>query len=474
MTRAVAGIVALDGLYVLVGALLLDALGLLDIRKPRLSSLGLALVTGWALTGVAVATIITLGAPVNVAVVGAVVAALAAGSLLLRGRIPRPAPTREHGRRSWHENLVAATGGAVVILSLGCTLVVTVSVGADRNWDAWAFWLAKAKTLVYFGGLDTETGGFTSFANAEYPPLAPALDAATFAFMGGVAPAYVTIQHWAVTAAFFGALVALLAPRVPPYALWPALAALAAAPAVRALASSVIADLQVAIVLALAAVLLAIHLVELDARLLAAASVFLAAAALLKTEGFVLGVALAVVGSLLSLRRGGSRRAVAVAALAVVPIVALVPWKLWLRAHGVPLASSVYDYELILRPVELADRLPRLTYASKEMLELLANPAHWLLLAPAVVAGAVLVIVRGSRLGLAAAAWLAAAFFVLASAYWLGTVDLYWHVDTSAARVVTSVAVAGGALLPLLLAELGRGRSAAPAPSSATRAGGED
>ena len=35
------------------------------------------------------------------------------------------------------------------------------------DWDAWSFWLPKAKSIVYFGGLDTSTGGFTSFANSE-------------------------------------------------------------------------------------------------------------------------------------------------------------------------------------------------------------------------------------------------------------------------------------------------------------------
>ena len=49
--------------------------------------------------------------------------------------------------------------------------------GAPLQWDAWAFWLPKAKSLLDFGGLDTAVGGFTSFANPGYPPLVPALEA---------------------------------------------------------------------------------------------------------------------------------------------------------------------------------------------------------------------------------------------------------------------------------------------------------
>ena len=472
MIRAVTGIVALDALYVLVGAVFLDALGLLDLRRLRPAQLGLALVTGWALTGVALATVVTLGAPVNVLVVVAVVAALAAASILLRRRPGRPAVPPLRPTRPWHEKLVAAAGGAVVSLSLGAALVRAASEGADVYWDAWAFWTAKAKTIVYFGGLDTGPGGFTSFANPEYPPLAPVLDAATFSFMGEIAPAHLPLQHWTVTAAFFLAVVALLAPRVPPYALWPALALVAAAPGFRWLATSVIADLQLAIVLALAAVLLALHVLERDARLLPAASVFLAAAALLKTEGLVLAVALAVLASIVSVGRARLRAAAHLAALAVVPVVALVPWKLWLNANGVAVNSPVFDYGLLFRPAELAERVPRLTYAVEEMLRLLFEPDRWLLLAPAVVAAAVLVAVRGSRLGLVTAAWLVAAFLVLAAAYWFGTVELYWHVRTSAERVLTSVAVIGGVLLPLLLADIERRYGGAAAPRRAVAAGG--
>ena len=475
MTRAIAGIVALDALYVLVGALLLDALGVLDLRKLRVAGVGLALVTGWALTGVTLATVLTLGAPVNVLVIVAVVAALAAGSLLLRRRLARRAPPPPCPPRQWHEKLVAVAGGAVVALSLGAALVRAASEGADRSWDAWAFWIAKAKTLVYFGGLDTGPGGFTSFANPEYPPFAPALEAATFSFMGEVAPAYLPLQHWSVTAAFFAAVVALLAPRVPAYALWPALALLAAAPGFRWLATTVMADLQLAIMLALAAVLLALLIVEFDARLLAAVSVFLAAAALLKTEGLVLAVALAVVASLVSLGRAPARwhAAAKVGALALVPVVALAPWKLWLRANDVPFSSPVFDYGLLFRPDELADRLPRLTYAGDEMLRIVFEPDRWLLLAPVVVAAVVLVAVRGSRLGFAAAGWLGASFLALAAAYWFGTVDLHWHVRTSAERVLTSVAMIGGALLPLLLADAERRYGDAPARRPAATRGGE-
>jgi hypothetical protein len=261
---------------------------------------------------------------------------------------------------------------------------------------------------------------------------------------------------------------------VPPYALWPALALVAAAPGFGWLATSAMADLQLAIVLALAAVLLALHVLEREPRLLAAAAVFLAAAALLKTEGLVLAVVVAAVASVVSLGRSRWRAAAELGALALVPVVALAPWKLWLDANGVPLSSPVFDYGLLLRPAELADRLPRLTYAAEEMVRLLFEPDRWLLLAPAVVAASLLLAVRGSRLGVAAAGWLVGAFAALAAAHWFGTVDLYWHVNTSAERVLTSVAVTGGALLPLLLADLERRYGGAPAPRRAAAAGGRE
>ena len=48
--------------------------------------------------------------------------------------------------------------------------------------DAWSFWVPKAKAIYFFGGLDEEF--FTELPGASYPLLVPVLDAAAFHAMG--------------------------------------------------------------------------------------------------------------------------------------------------------------------------------------------------------------------------------------------------------------------------------------------------
>ena len=118
--------------------------------------------------------------------------------------------------------------------------------------DVWNQWLAKAKSLYFFGGLDTGTGGFTSQFNPDYPPLDPTTEALVFAAQGGVDVLELARVHWALAAAFLLGVAWLLAPRVRPAILWPSLAMLALAPKFGALVGSSLADEPLALLLGLA------------------------------------------------------------------------------------------------------------------------------------------------------------------------------------------------------------------------------
>jgi hypothetical protein len=56
------------------------------------------------------------------------------------------------------------------------------------------------------------------------------------------------------------------------------------------------------------------------------------------------------------------------------------------------------------------------------------------------------------ELSLAVCAWVVVAFAGLASVYWLSWADVHWYVTTSAYRVVGSLPIVVGAMLPLLFA----------------------
>jgi hypothetical protein len=170
----------------------------------------------------------------------------------------------------------------------------------------------------------------------------------------------------------------------------------------------------------------------------------------------MLSVLLVVALALATLARARPRRPLLL--LAAAPVLALVAWKLWLAANDQPLESVLYSASDALRPAYLADRVDRLNYAAGELLGLVFDPGRWLLIAPLALAAGALALIRRTELGVFYLAWLALGFAGLTGVYWISSVDVRWHVDTSASRVTASLLVFAGALLPLLLAEAGRGR----------------
>jgi hypothetical protein len=146
------------------------------------------------------------------------------------------------------------------------------------------------------------------------------------------------------------------------------------------------------------------------------------------------------------------------AALAAGPVLGLAAWKLWLVTHDQPLGSTLYDFSDVLHPIYLIERLDRLGYAIPELLDLLLSPDRWLLVVPLAVSAGVLALQSRRGLAVFALAWLVFAFLGLATVYWISSVDVWWFVDTSAERVVTSIGFFAGALTPLLAAEAARTR----------------
>lgn len=452
MSRAYLGIVLLDLLYLGLGAAIVRATGLRVPGRIRLA--GLSLAVGWAAFASLASLALIAGLSLAVWQIVLLCAAAAVVALTLAGRrsaqaAPEP-QTSEDGLRRW-----LGLGGAVLLGGyLGLLVLRSLLAPADVNYDSWAFWLPKAQAITLFGGLDTGPGGFTAFDNPEYPPAAPALAAAVFRFAGDVEPAALPFQHALLGAAFFVAAAALLGRRVPSWILWPPLLALALAPSLGFYFEAALADLPVAYLVALGGICGALWLLEEAAGSLVLAGVFLAAASFTKTEGFMLSVLLVLALALATLARARPRRPLLL--LAAAPVLALASWKLWLAANDQPLESVLYSASDALRPAYLAERVDRLTYAAGELLGLVFDPGRWLLIAPVALLAGALALVRRTELGVFYLAWLALGFAGLTGVYWISDVDVVWHVDTSASRVTASLLVFAGALLPLLLAELGR------------------
>ena len=449
MTTSYLGLAALDAFFLIAGLGALHGLGLVRSGRDALRHAGLALVAGWAAVGIADSLALILGAPLTRWLVASLAVAIAAAGVLVGRRIPshRMRIADEPGRASW----VAVAGAAVLLVQLAALLRRALDAGAPTQWDAWAFWLPKARSIVEFGGLDTALGGFTSFANPGYPPLVPALEASAFSFMGNTTASPLALQHWLIAAAFFGALASLLAVRVRPAVLWPCLALLALLPTFTVLIGSMLGDEPLMLLLGLGGACAALWLLERDARYAALAGLFIAAAALAKNEGLPIAAVLAVtmLGAAVARR---PRRPLAPALVLLAPIAALAPWKAWLRVKHVQVSP---DYRLsdVLHPALLAHRFDRLSYGASHLPAHIFSPRLWLLAVPLMLAAAFLVAPRRPALAVLALAPVVAVPAGLLVIYWIGYPPVDWYVATTADRVVASAVVLATVFLPLLLGE---------------------
>lgn len=201
-----------------------------------------------------------------------------------------------------------------------------------QAFDAWAFWVPKAKALYFFEGLDEQV--FTTSAGPTYPPLVPILEAAAFHAMGSVDVVTVHLQFWFLVLGAVAAIAGLLARHVPAWALWPALLVVLVAPRFGERLLTPQADVLVDCLFVVAALLLALWLRDGRGWRLAAAAILLAGATLTKREGLLFAaIVLGSAGVATWRRRPRGWPALAMIGLAV--LAAAVPWRLWYRARDV-------------------------------------------------------------------------------------------------------------------------------------------
>jgi hypothetical protein len=457
--REYAGLVALDLLLFVTGMVVIWGLGLARDRRGWVRFAGLGFIVGWACYGIAATVALTLGSPLGVRTTLGICVALAASGVFIRRRVG----TVELVSAPRYFRLPVGRIFAVLVFAYLAVLAWRSVPGqADPNWDSWAFWLPKARSLYYFHGLDSGLGGFIHFANQDYPPLGPALEATNFHFMGSTVAAPLQFQHWLFAVAFFAAVAALLRHRVAPELIWPALAAVAFMPRFGSYLGSSLPDETLGMLVALAAVCAALWLLERRLTYVVVMTIFATAAALLKNEGLVYGLSAVLVVAAVAWRQE-RRRLLAVAVLAI-PILSLLPWKLWLVAHGLSASSAYYSFH-DLAPSHLVAARARLGTSIVEVAGYLISPSRWLFVVPI----ALIAVVFARRQPLLTAlvgVFAACSLSGLLVIYWIGSIPLHFWLVTSAERTVMAIVITGGVLIPLLVAEsleLGRIGSVADA-----------
>jgi hypothetical protein len=458
--RALAGLAAFNVFLLGVGIAALAAIRGWNSAQDLVRSAGLAYFLGVGLMGTTLSIELVLGVPFSFATIVLTGVALGVAALALRRPLARWRPQLALGRVRG-VGLVAVAFGALVVVYLEA-LFRSARLASLSAWDAWAFWVPKAKAIYFFGGLDEQF--FRELANPSYPPFVPALEAAAFHFMGSADAVTLHVQFWFFACGFVAAVAGLLAPRVSPYALWPCLLLVLVAPRVVGRNLDPQADFLLDYFFALAALLVALWLVEREPWLLVAAGVLMAAAVMTKREGQLLVACVLLAGAIASWRqwRFAWPRLAVVAAVA---IAALVPWRIWFSSReltgDLPAAGAL----------ALFHNLDRGWPAFKSAATTLFDYDLWLIVVPLVGAGVVLAFLAGARLLPTYA--LALYALVLAGLVWVlwsfTELELPFVQDEGVnpiVRLSASLVVASAGILPLLLDAAWRGAQPASADES--------
>ncbi len=415
--------------------LLFLAAGFLLLRRTleplpwleRLSWTGVALLIGAGGVGTLVFLATLVGMHASLLVAGAAVAVMAvAGALVGAFDVPRPPDRRASA-------LAGAGFGVVVAI---CVLGI---VGGFRSapWldDAWGIWLPKGAAL-WAHGLDellfVPNGDYVTFGVPDYPlwwSVVTSLDMQatrrpTHLSEYNVDVRVMCAQLGLLTVAFVASVARLLWGYVRPEVLAAALLLLVLSPELWRQVQGGVADLPLAIYLALAALGGALWLRTRSPFYLALAFFCAAAAIQIKTEALLEVAALALVGALF-------HRRLALAALA---LVAALPWLAWRWAHDVP--SRVGELDL--------SRLDRIPKAAAEVGGHILDVTEWTLLVPVFVV--LCLLVRRPALLLVPTALAAA----IVGAYWIDRDEIRYVLETSAYRVVDPIVLVVAVLLPLL------------------------
>jgi hypothetical protein len=440
----VTGILLANALFFAIGVGLLPILRIARTRDEVVARLSLAYLVGVAATGIVAAHLALVDIPIGL--VELVVLAAVVLYLGLRrlepGTFVRPTPREP----TWSR--VVGIGAIVVALLLLGHAWATYEVRPLLEWDGWAIWGTKARALYEFGGATGPVFTSDAYLPLQHPLLLPSLEAIDFRAMGTYDATVVHVQLALLAIGFLLAFVGLLRERVPLGLLGPVvLAILAAEPVLKQLSTN-LADVPLALFVALGLVGAGRWLATGERWPLVAAALFLGAATLTKSEGLFFALAAFVALAPFALSRW---RELAVAAGAVAAIV--LPWRLFVAAHDLPLVE--YRFRDAVSPGYLSDHSERVRPA----LDGLAGEIFtldWGLLVP-LFAAAVVVAAIARRRALAgfAALWVALSFAGLVLIYWISIIPIDLALVWSGDRTIVTLVLGAAALAPLLASEAG-------------------
>jgi len=341
-------------------------------------------VLGVAVVATSATLVLIAGSGLGLAVTLALPLALAAAGVALGRARRRPLPRRLASGRTSRERIVL---GGVAAAALTVVLLEAFFRAARLQgltaYDAFAFWVPKAKAIYFFGGLDPEL--FRTLPGPSYPLLVPALQAMDFRLMGAADATTIALQYWFLLAGFVFAVAGLLRPRVPLALIWPFLGLATLLPELDKRMLSPQGDWALDILFALTALCLAVWILDREPWLLGAAAILLAALMATKREGQLLTACL-VAGTLAATWRTWRRSWPAVVGVVAFGYLVNVPWHVWWTSRGLPSENPDQGVG------SLSATAARVAPAFRVVLELLFSWHLWLVAVPLGLAAAAVAI----------------------------------------------------------------------------------
>jgi len=459
MARSLAGLCAAQALFLVAGLGVLWALRGWRTWADVFRLAGVAYLVGVALVAVEATLVLVAGAGIGTPFVVALSlgsAAVGAAVALLRRR---PAP-RGLGleRPRFEPSSLAALSGALITAVVLAAFFRTARLQGNVAYDAWAFWVPKAKAIYFFGGLDEQL--FRTLPGPSYPLLVPALQAMDFHLMGSADTATLAVQYWFLLVGFVLAMWGLLRPLVPAVLIWPFLALVTLMPELDKRMLNAQADWPLDIFFAIAALCLACWLTTREPWLLGCYALLLAAVMATKREGQLL-TACVVAAGLAATWRSARSAWLWIVGLAALAYAVNLPWRIWWTSRH--LLPDTPDSGV----GKLSATASRVAPAFRIVLELLFSYDLWLVATPIAVAAAVAVVFR-REYGLATLYLMTSALAVVGFTWILWSIPSL-PLDTSQLtpipRAVGSVVLLSIVFAPLLLSRLRAGEPAGPMTS---------
>lgn len=427
----VPGIVAVNVVFLVVG------FALLGRARWHVSWAGVALLVGAGAVATGVFFAVLLGARATLLVAALVAAALASVGIAISPAEEAPAEPRAARDTVW-------SGGVFGLVTAVCAVGL---VGGFRSspWldDAWGIWLPKGLALWHHGldeRLFAPGGEYVSFGVPDYPLWWSIVCSLDVQAVGELDVRVMSAQLSLLTVAFVGAVARLLWGYVRPSVLAFGLLLLVLSAEVWRHVQGGVADLALAIYVALFALGLALWIGARERTALVVAAVGGVTAAQVKTEGIAELLVVAAVAAVAARPRG---RLAGVLLAAGAAVASTVPWLTWRIAYDVP-SRAPLSVALDLSAVE------RVRPTVEELVSQLLDPLSWSVIVLALVFAGVFGYRKYGRIEwLLPTTGLLAGFAFLLWAYWTNPDEIGFLLSTSAYRTIDPLVLCAAVFVPI-------------------------